>query len=79
MILFQVASLQHQKQTLENILITERCRAAENAQNLERKLREVQDLLFNKMKEVSTAQEQNIPLKFEIDTFKALLEEEEKR
>lgn len=79
MILFQVASLQHQKQTLENILATERCRAAENAQNLERKLREVQDLLFNKMKEVSTAQEQNIPLKFEIDTFKALLEEEEKR
>ena len=54
-------------------------RAADSARSLERKLREVQDMLVVKMREVTTAREQNIPLKAEIEALKALLEEEERR
>ena len=76
---FQVATLEHQKLTLEDAITVERNRAADGAQALERKLREVQDLLVTKMREVTTAREQNIPLKAEIEALKALLEEEERR
>ncbi|KAK7481494.1 hypothetical protein BaRGS_00027256 [Batillaria attramentaria] len=75
----QVANLEHQKQTLEDAVAVERNRAADSVQSLERKLREVQDLLVVKMREITTAREQNIPLKAEIEALKALLEEEERR
>ncbi|XP_076450822.1 uncharacterized protein LOC143286862 isoform X2 [Babylonia areolata] len=75
----QVANLEHQKQTLEDAVAVERNRAADNARSLEQKLREVQDLLVVKMREVTMAREHNIPLKAEIEALKVLLEEEEKR
>ena len=71
--------MEHQKQTLEDAIAVERNRAADSARTLERKLREVQDMLVVKMREVTTAREQNIPLKAEIEALKALLEEEERR
>lgn len=77
--LLQLANMEHQKQTLEDAIAVERNRAADSARLLERKLREVQDMLVVKMREVTTAREQNIPLKAEIEALKALLEEEERR
>ncbi|XP_070199306.1 uncharacterized protein [Littorina saxatilis] len=75
----QVANLDHQKQTLEDAIAVERNRAADSARSLEHKLREVQEMLVVKMREVTSAREQNIPLKSEIEALKALMEEEEKR
>lgn len=57
----------------------ERKRSADNIHQLEIKLREVQDLLLVKMREVTNARESSIPLKAEIEMLKALLEEEERR
>ena len=48
-------------------------------QCLEVRLRQVQDQLVVKMREVTDAREQSLPLKAEIEALKALLEEEEKR
>ena len=39
----------------------------------------MQELVFTKMREASSARELNIPLRAEIDALRALLEEEEKR
>ncbi|XP_059144868.1 uncharacterized protein LOC131932008, partial [Physella acuta] len=75
----QVANLHHQKETLEDAVSVERNRAADNIRQLERKLREVQDMLVTKMREVTNAREANIPLKAEIEALKAILEEEERR
>lgn len=74
-----MANLNHQKQTLEDTLATERSRAADSVRSLEHKLREAQDLLVVKMREITTAREQRLPLKPEIEALKALLEEEERR
>jgi len=75
----QVANLHHQKGTLEDAIGVERNRSADNISLLERRLRNVQDQLVIKMKEVTNAREANIPLKAEIEALKALMEEEEKR
>ncbi|XP_076470987.1 uncharacterized protein LOC143300933 isoform X2 [Babylonia areolata] len=75
----QVANLEHQRVTLEAAVATERNRAADGARALEQKLREVQGMLVVKMKEVTSAREQYVPLKAEIESLKVLLEEEEKR
>ncbi|CAL1537650.1 unnamed protein product [Lymnaea stagnalis] len=75
----QVSNLQHQKQTLEEAVSLERTRAADNIRQLEKKLRDVQDMLVVKMREVTNARESNIPLKAEIEALNVLLEEEERR
>ncbi|GFN86734.1 centrobin-like isoform x3 [Plakobranchus ocellatus] len=75
----KVANLTHQKSTLEDAVTTERQRAADQVRVLESKVRQVQDLLVTKMREVSTAREAHLPLKAEIEALKALLEEEERR
>ena len=77
--LYQVHNLAHQKQTLEDAIAVERNRSADSMRCLESRLREVQDQLVIKMREVTNAREANIPLKAEIEAWKALLEEEEKR
>lgn len=43
------------------------------------KLKELQDILFDKMKELNAARIQNLPLKAEVESLRALIEEEEKR
>ncbi|GFR81685.1 intermediate filament tail domain-containing protein 1 [Elysia marginata] len=75
----QVANLTHQRSSLEDMVSTERRRAADQVRLLEVKVRQVQDLLVAKMREVSTARESQLPLKAEIEALKAMLEEEERR
>ncbi|BFZ16243.1 hypothetical protein BsWGS_19281 [Bradybaena similaris] len=75
----QIANLQHQKQTLQETVTFERKQAADNIYQLEKKLRDVQNMLVTKMFEVTSARESSIPLKAEIEALKMLLEEEEAR
>ncbi|KAL8614233.1 hypothetical protein ACOMHN_026450 [Nucella lapillus] len=75
----QVVNLDYQKKTLEEAVSVERSCAAESVRALEGKLREVQELLMAKMREVTSAREHSIPLKAEIEALKVLLQEEEKR
>ncbi|XP_013406849.1 lamin-L(I) [Lingula anatina] len=75
----QMASLETEKKNMGEILEQERQRSAHHVQRLEMKLQEVNDFLFQKMKEVNAAKDAQIPLKAEIETFKTLLEEEERR
>lgn len=75
----QIASLQHQKQTLEDAVLAERRNAENNIGHLEKKLRDVQDMLMAKMNEAVNVREFSIPLKAEIEALKVLIEEEEAR
>ncbi|KAK3749853.1 hypothetical protein RRG08_066167 [Elysia crispata] len=75
----QVANLSHQRSSLEDMVSTERRRAADQVRLLEVKVRQVQEQLVVKMREVSTARESQLPLKAEIEALKAMLEEEERR
>ena len=75
----QVAGLEHQKQSLENIMASERQHAREHMQFLEKKLRDIQDVLVEKMRELNSSRDAQIPMKAEIEALKAMLEQEEKR
>ena len=75
----QVAGLEHQKQSLENIMSNEKQHAGEHIQFLEKKFRDVQDVLVQKMRELSASRDAQIPLKAEIEALKAMLEQEERR
>ena len=75
----QVAGLHCQRNSVEDLLNHERLRAKDNIQALERKLHSLQDLLVAKMREVNAARDAQIPLKAEIEAFRNLLEEEERR
>ncbi|XP_046364909.2 lamin-B2-like isoform X3 [Haliotis rufescens] len=75
----QLSNMEHQRKSLEDMLGIERSRSAENIRTLEKKLREVQEVLFTKIKEATSIREANVPLKAEIESLKLLLEEEEKR
>ncbi|XP_060086406.1 uncharacterized protein LOC132565720 [Ylistrum balloti] len=75
----QIHMLEHQKKSAEEMLQQERQRSAEQIQIMEKKFREVQDLLIVKMREVNVSRDTNIPLKAEIEAMKVLLEEEERR
>jgi hypothetical protein len=71
--------IDHQRQSLEEVLQQERSRSADQLQNMEKRFREVQEVLFVKMQEANISRDTNIPLKAEIEALKALLEDEEKR
>lgn len=75
----QVAGMICQRNAIEDLLNQERLRARDNVQQLERKLHSLQDLLVAKMREVNNARESSIPLRNEIEAFKTLIEEEERR
>ncbi|KAI8780563.1 lamin-B2 isoform X1, partial [Biomphalaria glabrata] len=75
----QLSNLFHQKETLEQVLSSERSEASENIKQLERKFREVQETLVLKMREMVHSREACLPLKAEIESLKILLDEEEKR
>ena len=72
-------TLEHQRQTVESMIQQERTRASEQLHEMEAKVRDMQELVFSKMREASEERELHIPLKAEIEAMKMLLEEEEKR
>lgn len=74
-----MASLEHQKVSLQEIMIRERQQAQEHIMFLEGKLKDIQDILVDKMRELNVARDAQLPLKAEIEALKALLEEEQKR
>lgn len=75
----QIHNLNHQKVSLEEMVAQERARATEQVAAMSQKLKDVQEMLFVKMREASTSHDCHMPLKAEISAMKALLEEEEKR
>lgn len=77
--LLQIHNLNHQKVSLEEMVAQERARATEQVAAMSQKLKDVQEMLFVKMREASTSHDCHMPLKAEISAMKALLEEEEKR
>ena len=78
-IYFQISVLTHQKNSAEDLIKQQRTRSQEQVQEMEKKLHDMQELVFTKMREANSARDLNIPLKAEIEAMKALLEEEEKR
>jgi predicted nucleic acid-binding Zn-ribbon protein len=64
---------------LTDTLNSERAEAKRCIQELERRLRELQENLMAKMKECSNARDMQMSLKAEIDTYKNLLDAEESR
>lgn len=60
-------------------MANEKLHAREHILFLEKKLRDVQDVLVEKMRELNTSRDAQIPLKAEIEALKAMLEQEEKR
>ncbi|XP_069132488.1 uncharacterized protein [Argopecten irradians] len=75
----QIQMLEHQKRSADEMLQQERQRSAEQIRIMEKKFREVQDILIVKMREVNVSRDTNLPLKAEIEAMKVLLEEEERR
>jgi len=70
---------EHQRTSVEGLIQGERSRCSEQLREMEAKLREMQELVFTKMREASTDRDLHTPLKAEIEALKVLLEEEEKR
>jgi len=68
-----------QKRDLENMLNAEKARSQQEIRGLEDKLRQLQDMVMNKVKECNNARDAQLSLKNEIDAYKSLLETEEKR
>ncbi|KAJ8299332.1 hypothetical protein KUTeg_023392 [Tegillarca granosa] len=75
----QIHNLDHQRASLEEMMKQERLISSEQVQTLEKKLHDVQEMLFVKMREANVSRDASIPLKAEIQAMKLLLEEEEKR
>lgn len=57
----------------------QRAVSAEQIREMESKLRDMQELVFTKMREANAERDLHIPLKAEIEAMKILLQEEEKR
>ena len=57
----------------------ERQQSANAIKNLEAKLRELQEALMNKVRELGLAYNAHVPLDLEIDAFATLLDAEERR
>jgi len=71
----QCSSLEGKRQSLENQLQVERLNAGEQITFLEQKLRGVQDSLIEKIGEVNRLHDNNLPLEFEGDRFRAIFHE----
>lgn len=72
-------SLEEQNRSLIHTLEVERQQASNNIQQLESKLREMQENLNTKIRELNVAYNANIPLDLEIEAFASMLDAEEKR
>ncbi|XP_048727048.2 uncharacterized protein LOC125645531 isoform X5 [Ostrea edulis] len=75
----QIQSLNHQKVSLEGMLAQEKARTSEQVTAMSKKLKDVQEMLFVKMREASQLHDCHVPLKAELSAMRALLEEEENR
>ncbi|KAL3841700.1 hypothetical protein ACJMK2_019808 [Sinanodonta woodiana] len=75
----QLRTLEHQKSSLEELVKQERGHSADQIKAMEKKLRDMQELVFAKVREASSVRESYIPLKTEIEALKIMLEEEERR
>ncbi|XP_052265022.1 prelamin-A/C-like [Dreissena polymorpha] len=75
----QIRDLESQKASLEQQLANERNRSSERMRELERKLKELQDQLFRNLQDVTSGKEAQVTLKQEIETYRILLEEEDRR
>ncbi|KAJ7382979.1 Intermediate filament tail domain-containing protein [Desmophyllum pertusum] len=64
---------------LDSILEMERQQASNSIKNLEAKLRELQEALMAKVRELGLAYNAHLPLDLELDSFATLLEAEERR
>ena len=72
-------TLEHQRSTVEDLIKQERDRFSSQLQEMNLKLRDMQELVFTKMREASNERDLHIPLKAEIEAMKILMEEEERR
>ncbi|XP_052103451.1 uncharacterized protein LOC127736926 [Mytilus californianus] len=75
----QVGAMAQQKQSLEALLSQERSRAFGQIQEMEKRFKEIQHVLFVKLEEAKVSKDSYIPLKAEIEAMKMLLAEEERR
>ncbi|KAK2569155.1 Lamin-A [Acropora cervicornis] len=75
----QCSSLEAQNSGLIQNLEMERQQAANSVKNLEAKLRELQEALMIKVRELGLAYNAHLPLDLELDAFATLLEAEERR
>ncbi len=75
----QCASTDQQNSSLIQTLEVERQQAANTIKNLEEKLRNLQEHLNAKIRELGLAYNANAPLDLELEAFAAILEAEEKR
>ncbi|CAC5362942.1 unnamed protein product [Mytilus coruscus] len=75
----QVGAMAQQKQSLEALLAQERSRAFGQIQEMEKRFKEIQHVLFVKLEEAKVSKDSYIPLKAEIEAMKMLLAEEERR
>ena len=57
----------------------ERGGAHDHIQTLEQKLKDLQEILVSKMRELNAARDAQLPLRAEIEALRALLEEEHRR
>ncbi|KAK3718286.1 hypothetical protein QZH41_010096, partial [Actinostola sp. cb2023] len=73
------SSLEAQNGSLIQALEMERQQAANTIKNLEAKLRELQEALMAKVRELGLAYNAHVPLDLELDAFATLLETEERR
>ncbi|XP_029190000.1 lamin-L(I)-like [Acropora millepora] len=73
------SSLEAQNSGLIQNLEMERQHAANTVKNLEAKLRELQEALMTKVRELGLAYNAHLPLDLELDAFATLLEAEERR
>ncbi|XP_060608174.1 prelamin-A/C-like isoform X3 [Ruditapes philippinarum] len=75
----QVKDLTKEKAALEEQMRLERSKACEQVRILERKLKELQDQLIDKMQEVNTGRDAQVSLREEIQHAQLLLEMEQNR
>lgn len=73
------SSLEAQNAGLIQSLEMERQQATNTIKNLEAKLRELQEALMAKVRELGLAYNAHLPLDLELDAFATLLEAEERR
>lgn len=67
------------RQALEDALNQEKLKAHNTIKDLERKLREHQDAILAKIQECNHARDLSVALKQEIESYRALLDGEERR
>ena len=75
----KVNAAQQQRLNAENALKAERARGQAACHALERRLHELQEAMMTKVTECSGARDAQLSLKTEIDTYKTLIDAEERQ